>query len=163
MITWRGADPSDPSICISVSEGPGSGVNYGRELRRIFGYYDLVTFPINCDNIAKASTGLQAVLFGNATEARFQLTLGMRGRGYVWTQNETWRRVGQEVITIDGHVMDAVKLELVTEPGGGSTYYAVWELWYDPIHHFFLKGHMKSGNARIQDFQVIGFAGMQTQ
>jgi hypothetical protein len=36
--TARGSDPKDASVCIGVSEGPGSGVNYGKEVRRVYAF-----------------------------------------------------------------------------------------------------------------------------
>jgi hypothetical protein len=84
--------------------------------------------------------------------------MSMPGRPYTWSQTETWKRIGPDALTIDGHTINATKIQLETVPGPGATVGGVWDLWYDPARHLFLKGHT-SANFRVPDFQVLSVSG----
>lgn len=158
-ITWRGVDPSDPSICLSVSVGAGAGINNGKELRRIYAWYDLVNFTMDKANAEKARAALQSALSGTSSEASFDLTMGMTGKNYVWSQTETWKRIGQDMLKIDGRTVTTVKITCETKAGAGTNFSAVWELWYDPATHSFLKGHKTSGGGNVRDFEIVTLSG----
>jgi hypothetical protein len=159
--TARGSDPKDASVCIGVSEGPGSGVNNGREVRRIYGYYDLTTYNMSSTDQERARAALESLLTGARNEVEFELTEYLVGTRYAWTSNEHWKRTGQASLSVGGRSINAVSFQLETKyVSGSSQYHGVWDLWYDPVSHIWLKGHvtMLGGTSRIQDNEVLSIS-----
>lgn len=158
-LTWKGADPSDPALCLSVGEGPGYGAYNGQTLRRIYGHYDIDNYVMRDGDIAKIRSGLQSLLAGQTAQVKFELSMGAKGRPYSWSQTDTWKRDGQDVLTIDGRPVNVIKLQKETVAGPGSNYSAVWEFWYDPTRHSLLQGRVTSGDTRFPDFQTLSASG----
>jgi hypothetical protein len=151
--TLRGADPSDSSVCVSVAEGPGAGINYGKEVRRIYGWFDLTLAP---DQQKLARDSLAAVLNGTKPETTFDLTMGLAGKNNIWTLTHTLARTGQAPLTIDGRSVNTIALYDSVKGGANSPYDGDWSLWYDPVAHLFVKGHLdlRRGNSQVRNFEV---------
>jgi hypothetical protein len=154
--TLRGADPSDSSVCVSVGEGPGAGINYGKEVRRIYGWFDLTNLTLAPDQQKLARDSLAAVLNGSKSETTFELTFGVAGRNYIGTMTDTLVRTGQAPLTIDGRPVNTIALRDSIKGGANSQYDGDWSLWYDPASHLFVKGHVdiRSGGLQVRDFEV---------
>lgn len=155
--TTKGADPTDKSLCITVAEGAGTGVNNGRPVTRIYGWYDLTIFNLTSDTQNKARAGLGAILTGQTAETSFDMTMNFVGRAQPWSGVESWKRTGQTTISIGGRPVNVVTLRESFKGGANSRYDGTWDLWYDPAQHLFVKGHLttESGFAgRVRDFEV---------
>jgi hypothetical protein len=154
-ITHLGPDKSDPAVCRSKAEGQGS-LAPGKEVRRIFTWYDIDLYPTSSADQKKIEESVGAVLSGRINETAFDAVMGKAGTSWSWNQNETWKRVGQDTIDIGSQNVNTVHLRQETKPGGGTNYHVAWDLWYDPVRHLFLKGHatVYSGNQTITEFQV---------
>ena len=97
---------------------------------------------------------------GQVTEFSFDAIMGKAGANRGWDENETWKRVGQDTISIGSQNVSTVHLRQEAKPGGGTNYHVAWDLWYDPVRHLFLKGHatVYSGNPLVTDFQVTAIS-----
>jgi hypothetical protein len=156
--TSKGADPKDPTICLRVTEGPGAGVNYGKQVATLYGWYQSDYF--SAAQLAKARAELGALFAGQKDQTTFDITVNRPGTSYVWTDTVTWKRMGQEMITIGGRPINAVRFEYhdVGGPGSGS-YDTLWSLWYDPTSHVWIKGDIRNFGGPLQiSFQVTSIS-----
>ena len=156
--TTKGGDPRDKSVCISVAEGPGTGVNNGKPVSRIYTWYDLTNFNLTSDTQNKARAGLGAILTGQTNETSFDMTMNEVGKSQTWSGVESWKRTGQTTIPVGGRPTNVITLHEAFKGGANSRYDADWDLWYDPALHLFVKGHKTSATGfggRIVDFQIL--------
>jgi hypothetical protein len=158
-VTQLGPDKSDPSVCHSKTDGQGS-LAPGKEVRRIHNWWDVDLYLTSGSDQKKIEESIGAVLSGQVTESSFDAIMGKAGTNWSWTQNETWKRVGQDTISIGSQNVSTVHLRQEAKPGGGTNYHVAWDLWYDPVRHLFLKGHatVYSGNPPVTDFQVTAIS-----
>jgi hypothetical protein len=154
-VTQLGPDKSDPSICHSKTDGQGS-MAPGKEVRRIYNWWDVDLYPTSSSDQKKIEESIGAVLSGQANEASFEAVMGKAGTSWSWSQNETWKRVGQDTISISSQNVSTVRLRMETTPAGGTNTRIAWDLWWDPVRHLFLRGHatVHSANQAIIEFQV---------
>jgi hypothetical protein len=160
--TTKGADPSDRSVCISVAEGPGTGINNGKAVSRIYGWYDLTNLNMTADTRSRAQAGLGAILTGQITETSFDMTLNTVGRSQPWSGVESWKRTGQTTISVGGKPTNVITLHEAFKGGANSRYDAAWDLWYDPALHLFVKGHLTTDSGfagRVRDFEIQSVSG----
>lgn len=99
--TFQGADPRDPDICVRVNSGVG-------EQRFLFNYWIM---PIRGEE-APVRAAMQALLSGQSNEVSFNITIMVLQPGQTRSDNfqnlaETFRRIGQENLTIGGKAFAA--------------------------------------------------------
>jgi hypothetical protein len=160
--TTKGPDPADRSVCITVAEGPGTGVNNGKPVSRIYGWYDITNFKLTPDTQSKARAGLAAILTGQTGETSFEMTLSLVGRSEPWSGIESLKRTGQATISVGGRPTNVILLHTAFKGTANSRYDAAWDLWYDPVLHLFVKGHLTTDSGfagRVRDFEVVSLSG----
>jgi hypothetical protein len=155
--TYKGSDLKNAAVCIRVTTGPGAGASYGKELRSTLSFY-----PENYiaeGQEAKITAALWPLLSGKADQVNFDILVNRSGNYGLWTNNEDWKRAGEEQLTIDGRPVKAVKFERHEVGKGGSNWDAITELWYDPIRFIWLKGrtHFPGGPIR-SGFEVTSIS-----
>jgi hypothetical protein len=151
--TGKGADPGDSTVCIRVSIGPGAGANYGKEVKAIFGWYSLSILTSGQQDKIRSAVG--PVLTGQSDQASFDITVTRAGISGVWTNSQTWKRVGQEQITVDGHAVNTIRLQYHDLGQAGSNWDAMWDLWYDPIRHIWMKTQMRSPGGPLRSSSEV--------
>ena len=145
-------------MCVSVSEGPGSGINNGKPLSRIYGWYDITNLNMTADTQNKARAGLGAILTGQTAATSFDMTMNTVGRSETWSGVESWKRTGQTTIPVGGRPTNVIALHEAFKGGANSRYDADWDVWYDPATHLFVKGHKTTATGfggRIADFEIL--------
>jgi hypothetical protein len=108
-VTQLGPDKSDPSVCHSKTDGQGS-LAPGKEVRRIHNWWDVDLYLTSGSDQKKIEESIGAVLSGQVTESSFDAIMGKAGTNWSWTQNETWKRVGQDTISIGSQNVSTVHL-----------------------------------------------------
>jgi hypothetical protein len=154
--TTKGADPNDNSICIGVMDGPGAGLNFGKIVRSIYGWYPLQNFAMSAETEKKARAGLSAILSGQSEEVSFEMTNSRPGTSYVWSGTESWKRTGKATVLIGGRPTNVITLRESFKGGADTNYDGYTDLWYDPVLHLFVKGETHSTGGPVRSgFEVM--------
>lgn len=127
--TFQGADPRDPEVCVRTNSGVG-------EQRYLFNYW---LMPIRGDE-APVRAAMRALLSGQSNEVSFNITIMIIGAGQTRSDNfqslaETFRRIGQETLTIGGKTFAATVFERIEVSAGRTN---VRKVYYDPGSGVFL-------------------------
>lgn len=144
--THKGADPSDPAICVAVSEGQGtSGLIYGKPIRRLYGWYDLTTNGHDAETERLMREGLGAILSGRLASVNYKMMI--TAGSFAWSGNEAWQRAGEATLSIGGRPTKVIALRETFVGQGNSNYDGYTDTWYDPKLHMFVKGetHLHGG------------------
>jgi hypothetical protein len=148
----KGADPNDNSVCIGVANGPGAGIDSGKTVRAIYGWYTLQNFAMTADTEKSARAGLGAILSGHSDEVSFQMTNSRPGTSYIWSGTESWKRTGQATLSIGGRPTNVMTLHEMFKGGANTNYDVYWDLWYDPVLHLFVRGESHFTGGPIRSF-----------
>lgn len=147
--TFQGADPRDPDVCVRNNSGVG-------EQRLLFNYWIM---PIRGDE-ASVRAAMRALLSGQSNEVSFNITIMALQPGQPRSDNfqnlaETFRRIGQECLTIGGKAFTATVFER-TEIVAGRTNER--KVYYDPASGVFLG----TGDAVRDGISIIPGGRMQS-
>jgi hypothetical protein len=160
--TWKGTDPQDAAICIRVSTGRAAESNAGKAVELVYGWYNYAGLAdVDSHQIGKIRAELGPILAGQKEQADFDLVLIRPDTAWVWTNEEIWRLIGKEKTTIDKQTLDTLHLEFreIGKAGTQSGYKATWNLWYDPVHHIWVKGfHQDPGGPIVFSFEVTSIS-----
>lgn len=138
--TSKGADPADSTVCMSVTVGTGvSGTDYGKLMRRLYGWYDLTNYTHPQETMKNARDGLGAILSGRIQEISFEMTTVTASASYVWSGTQTWKRMGETTISIGGHPTKVIMLRSSFKGGANSNYDGYSDVWVDPALHIWVK------------------------
>jgi len=152
----KGADPGDSAVCVSVLNGPGAGIDNGKTIHRLYGWYDLDHYSRTPATTTDMHRGLGAILSGQTSKTAFEMTSSQNGTRYNWSGTENWERVGQATLSIGGRPTAVVMLREAFKGGASSGYDGFWNLWYDPALHVFVKGeHHAAGGPINNTFTVL--------
>lgn len=137
--TTKGADPADSTVCMSVTVGTGAGSDYGKDIRRLYGWYDLTNFTYPQETMKNAGDGLGAILSGRVQEISYEMTISRANGSGGWSGIETWKRMGETTISVGGRPTKVIMLRESFKGGGNTNYDGYSDLWYDPALHMFVK------------------------
>ena len=141
-ITSKGADPSDKTLCIQLLTGPGAGAYHDKDVKAFFGWY--TQFSLTAGQEEKIRAAFGPLLTGQAERAQFDLTQTAEGRHWVWTNRQTWQRVGQANLTINGRTYSTIRFRFHEKGVKGSNRDQVTDTWYDPETHIWMKTQRQS-------------------
>ena len=128
----------------------------GKENRTIYGWYSLTTLNRSASEQQKIRESLGAVLSGQRDQVTFETTTSRPGTSNVWTNQVTWQRMGEATLTIDGRRVNTIMLRNTDNGGANSNYEGVWDLWYDPLLHIWVKGELRRPGGPVREaFEVI--------
>jgi hypothetical protein len=150
----------DPTICTTLMEGAGAEDNDGKAIRRIYGWYDVSHFIWPADIEAKARAALAAVLTGAEQQSRFDLTLRHIGIVQPWSGVVTWQREGTQEMSLGKFKLQTIHLKNTFQGGGNTKYNEVWDLWYAPQYHLWVKGEKRNtaDGVVVGGFEVTSFS-----
>jgi hypothetical protein len=143
-----------------MTEGPGADENGARPTRRIYGWYDISHYVWQPEIENKARAALASVLSGEQPEASFALSLRRIGVIQPWTGTVTWQRTGTATIALGDTRIETIRLKNTFEGGGNRKYNEVWDLWYSPLYHLWIKGEKRNtpGGVVIGGFEVTSLS-----
>ena len=130
-VTNRGADPSDPALCLWQR-----GTSPGASLYGIYGP------DLSAQRGADIRRGMDA-LFAGAPEVSFRFQSRM-GNARVSVE-DTWQRAGEETLTIEGRAIPT-HVFLRTSVSQDRNFKGVWRRWYDPVSQEWVKRELIEAN-----------------
>jgi hypothetical protein len=150
----------DPSVCTSITDGPGADENAGKPTRRIYGWYDVSHYIWPPEMETKARSALAAILSGEQQQSSFNLTLRRVGIVQPWSGTVTWQRTGTATIALGAAKIETILVKNTFEGGGNRKYNEVWDLWYSPLYHLWIKGEKRNtaGGVVIGGFEVTSLS-----
>jgi len=139
--TSLGADPADPTLCISKSGFTTTETYYSRFSRNI-----------GAEGLAELRQGLADLFAGRKEQftSRFQTASAGGGR---FTYEQTWCRLGSEAIGLAGRQVQTVVFEKA-ERNLEANFQGVEKIWYDPTSGVWLKRMATAGGETSRNWAI---------
>ena len=126
-VQYEANNPADPALCRIVT-------SIGETKALLYNFYD-AQFPMYAKSIRE---GMNELLSEHRDQVEFSA-----GANYVSRTAETWKRLGIDMLQINGRYVPTVKFERTS--ASGLQYQAHpehWLLWYDPAAGLFVRSEL---------------------
>ena len=135
--TYQATDPADPVLCRIVTSA-------GESKSLLYNLYNAGSVLSD----APIRRGMDELLSKHADQVSFEVYYNFSSRAV-----ETWKRIGIEMLPIDGRYVRTMKFERTRKPSWGfgslarscdSEAPSSWLVWYDPAAHVFVKSQCET-------------------
>jgi len=149
-VVYHGTEPGDSVVCLKTS-------SIGRDLKELYNWYSVDS---GRDPTA-ARAAMQDLFSGKVSKVSFETDVtfaNVRRTPGPRTYLNTWSRVGEDVLAIDGRQIRTVVFDYEREGEYLVGFHGKWKIWFDPSSGLFLKGAftpIKGTPRENPDWQVV--------